>query len=103
MLPAPRPASPALLFHFDRGVVIRATAYVVPAWRDNDGPPYYEIIAGPDLDPDGPQRVFLTRDEDLYTLAAALEGTERRVTLTWAPVLHARTRRTVRVLEAIRP
>jgi hypothetical protein len=97
-----RAASPAPTAFLTASLVIRATAYVVPARRDHDGPPYYQIAAGADQAPDTVELVFVTRDPALCDRALRLEGTERRVQLQWHPAQTVRTRRTLRVLEAFR-
>jgi hypothetical protein len=69
----------------DRLYIVRNTkviqTYVV---QDRDGRCHYEIHLGPDAERDVPRIVLVTREEQLYELALAVEGNEHaRVTASW--------------------
>jgi hypothetical protein len=93
--------APALSSYLSPRSVIRGTAWVVPK-RGDPGASYALIFSGPDHDPDGSEQIYRTRDPELYALALALEGTERRVVLQWHPGQAVGTARARRILEAIR-
>lgn len=55
-----------------------------------DGPPgtghsHYELHFAPDDRPDAPTLEILTRNQDLYRVAAEAEGQPRRFDVTWHP------------------
>jgi hypothetical protein len=96
-----RPAAPAPTTFLSPRAVIRGTAWVVPR-RGDPGTPYYLIVTGPDHEPGASEQLYLTRDPALYAMAAALEGSERRVQLQWRAGQAVGTQRARRLLEAIR-